>query len=99
VNKETPYNPKDHKKQDNPVLEEFGSVHLAQNEKEELLHELFLSVATTFLWKRIEQRHHADLRAIQEEKRRKFKAEKAEYENLSKEEKEKRLLEGLYNYK
>jgi oxaloacetate decarboxylase alpha subunit/pyruvate carboxylase subunit B len=97
--KETPYNPKDYKKQDNPVLEEFGGVNLAQNEKEELLLELFPSVATTFLSNRIEQRHLTELRAIQEEKRRKHEAEKAEYENLSSEEKEKRLLEGLYNYK
>jgi pyruvate/oxaloacetate carboxyltransferase len=97
--KETPYNPKDYKKQENPVLEEFGGVNLAQNEKEELLLELFPSVATTFLSNRIEQRHLAELRAIQEEKRRIYEAEKAEYDNLSPEEKEKRLLEGLYNYK
>jgi len=97
--KETPYNPKDYKKQDNLILEEYGGVTLAQNEKEELLLELFPSVATTFLSKRIEQRHIAELRAIQEEKRRKYEAEKAEYEKLSPEEKEKRMLEGLYNYK
>lgn len=97
--KETPYNPKDYKKQENPVLEEFGGVKLAQNEKEELLLELFPSVATTFLSKRIEQRHLAQLRAIQDKKRREYEAEKAAYDNLSPEEKEKRLNEGLYNYK
>ncbi|MEE4178674.1 MAG: carboxylase [Bacteroides sp.] len=97
--KETPYDPKDYKKQDNPVLEEFGGVHLAQNEKEELLLELFPSVATTFLSNQIEQRHLAGIRALQEEKRRKYEAEKAEYEKLSPEEKEKRLQEGLYSYK
>lgn len=97
--KETPYNPKDYKKQDNPVLEEFGGVQLAQNEKEELLLELFPSVASTFLSNRIEQRHLAGIRAIQEEKRRQYEAEKAAYDNLSDEEKEKRLQEGLYSYK
>jgi oxaloacetate decarboxylase alpha subunit/pyruvate carboxylase subunit B len=96
---ETPYNPKDYKKQDNPLLEEFGGVPLAQNEKEELLLELFPSVATTFLSNRIEQRHLAGIRAIQEEKRRKYEAEKAAYDKLSPEEKEKRLQEGLYSYK
>ena len=97
--KVTPYSPKDYKKQDNPVLEEFGGVRLAQNEKEELLLELFPSVATTFLSKRIEQRHLAQLRAIQDKKRREYEAEKAAYDNLSPQEKEKRLYEGLYNYK
>jgi oxaloacetate decarboxylase alpha subunit/pyruvate carboxylase subunit B len=97
--KETPYNPKDYKKQENPVLEEFGGVHLAQNEKEELLLELFPTVATNFLAKRIEEGHMAEIRAIQEAERKKHEAEKAAYENLSPEEKEKRLLEGLYSYK
>ena len=97
--KETPYNPKDYKKQENPVMEQFGGVPLAQNEKEQLLLELFPSVATTFLSNRIEHQYMEGIRAIQEEKRRQYEAEKAAYESLSEEEKEKRLHEGLYSYK
>lgn len=97
--KETPYDPKDYKKQDNPVLEEFGNVQLVQNEKEELLLELFPAVANGFLRNRIETRFNADINKIEEEKRRKYEEARATFENLSEEEKKKRLLEGLYNYK
>ena len=89
--KETPYDPANYKKQDNPVLEEFGGVKLAQNEKDELLLELFPAVAATFLKNRIEANYMDQVRKVE--------AEKAKYDNLSPEEKEKRLLEGLYNYK
>ena len=46
---ETPYDTSKYQKQDNPVLKEFGGVRLAQDEKEELLLELFPNVANTFL--------------------------------------------------
>jgi pyruvate/oxaloacetate carboxyltransferase len=97
--KETPYDPKDYKKQDNPVLEEFGNVPLVQNEKEELLLELFPAVANGFLRNRIETRFNAEINRIEEEKRRKYEEARASFENMSEEEKKKRLLEGLYNYK
>ncbi len=97
--KETPYDPKAYKKQENPVLDEFGGVKLAQNEKEELLLELFPAVANGFLRNRIEERFNAEINKIEEEKRRKYNEARAEYENLSPEEKKKRLLEGLYNYR
>ncbi len=97
--KETPYDPKDYQKQENPVLEEFGGVKLARNEKEELLLELFPSVATNFLRNRIESAYMAEVNKIEEEKRRIFEEEKAKYERLSPQEKEERLLKGLYNYK
>ncbi|MCG2812232.1 MAG: carboxylase [Candidatus Aminicenantes bacterium] len=48
---ETPYDTSQHRKQDNPVLAELGGVHLAKGEKEELLLELFPTVAGTFLKK------------------------------------------------
>ncbi len=95
---ETPYNPEDYAKQDNPVLDEFGGVQLAQNEKEELLLELFPSVANNFLSNRIESRYHAEVSRIEEDRRKKYEEEKAQYENLSDEEKKKRLIEGLYSY-
>jgi pyruvate carboxylase subunit B len=49
VREETPYDTSKYKKQSNPELPEFGETRLAQNEKEELLLELFPSVADKFL--------------------------------------------------
>jgi len=46
---ETPYDTGTYQKQDNPILPELGGVRLAANEKEELLLELFPTVAHTFL--------------------------------------------------
>ncbi len=46
---ETPYDTSKHQMQPNPVLSAFGGVHLAENEKEVLLLELFPSVAEGFL--------------------------------------------------
>lgn len=51
VKEETPYDTSNYKKQDNPVLSEFGGMKLAENEKEELLLELFPAVAKGFLKK------------------------------------------------
>jgi len=96
--KETPYNPNDYVKQENPVLDEYGGVKLAQNEKEELLLELFPAVANNFLRNRIEERYNAEISNIEEEKRKRYEEEKASYENLSEEEKKRRLMEGLSSY-
>jgi pyruvate carboxylase subunit B len=49
VREETPYDTSKYKKQPNPELAEFGGARLALNEKEELLLELFPSVADKFL--------------------------------------------------
>jgi pyruvate/oxaloacetate carboxyltransferase len=49
VREETPYDTSKYKKQANPTLPEFGSARLAQGDKEELLLELFPSVAEKFL--------------------------------------------------
>ena len=46
---EIPYDTSKYKRQENPILEEFGGVRLAQNEKEELLLELFPTVGLTYL--------------------------------------------------
>ena len=46
---EIPYDTSKYKRQDNPTLDEFGGVRLAQNEKEELLLELFPTVGLTYL--------------------------------------------------
>jgi pyruvate/oxaloacetate carboxyltransferase len=95
---EMPYDPKEYVKQENPCLDEYGGVRLAQNEKEELLLELFPSVANNFLRNKIEEKYNAEINKIEEERRSKYEEDKATYENMSKEEKEKRLMKGLYNY-
>ncbi len=98
VREETPYDTKNYKKQDNPVFPEYGDVKLAKNEKEELLLELFPSVANDFLKGKIEQKYMEEIHQIEEEKRLKIEKEKAEYDKLTPEEKKQRLLDGLYNY-
>ncbi len=98
VKEETPYNPSYHRKPENPTFEEYGGVKLAQNEKEELLLELFPSVANKYLKDKIEERYLAEIYKVEEEKQRKIDEEKAKYANLTPEEKEQRLIHGLYNY-
>ncbi len=98
VKEETPYDTRYYKRQENPVFYEYGDVKLASGEKEELLLELFPSVAADYLKREIEQNYLNEIHKIEEEKRRKFEAEKQAYERLSAEEKKERLLEGLYNY-
>jgi oxaloacetate decarboxylase alpha subunit/pyruvate carboxylase subunit B len=73
-------------------------MRLAQNEKEELLLELFPSVAREFLTRCVEERYIENIYKIEEEKRRKQQEAREAYDRLSPEEKRKRLLEGLYNY-
>jgi len=58
---ETPYDTSTYQKQENPVLSEFGGVRLAREEKEELLLELFPTVANTFLKKLREKEYKQHL--------------------------------------
>jgi pyruvate/oxaloacetate carboxyltransferase len=46
---ETPYDTSKYQRQENPILEEYGGVKVAQNEKDELLLELFPAVGLTYL--------------------------------------------------
>ena len=98
VREETPYDTKFHRSQENLVFEEYGGVKLADNAKEELLLELFPTVARDFLKSEVEQKYMDEIHKIEEERMAVFDAEKHAYEELTPEEKEKRLLEGLYNY-
>ena len=98
VKVEMPYDTRFYKKQENPVFEEYGGVKLALNEKEELLLELFPSVAHDYLKKRMEDTYLDEIHRVEEEKQEKIEAEKQKYNILSPEEKQKRLLDGLYNY-
>ncbi len=98
VREETPYDTSNYAKQENTIFEEYGGVHLAENEKDALLLELFPSVARDFLTQCVDESYGKSYRAIQEEKERKQHEEREAYERLSPEEKQQRLLEGLYNY-
>jgi len=98
VREETAYDTRFYKKQENPVFEEYGGVKLALNEKEELLLELFPSVAHDFLKKRMETTYLDEIHHIEELKRLKLEEEKQKYNILTPEEKQKRLIDGLYNY-
>lgn len=98
VKEEVAYDTKNYKKQENSVFPEYGNLKLAENEKDELLLELFPSVARDFLKKKVVQKYLDDIYAIEEEKRKKIEKEKADYAALSPEEKEMRLHYGLYNY-
>ena len=98
VREETPYDTRFYKRQENPVFHEYGGVKLAADEKEELLLELFPAVASDFLKRRVEQAYLDEIHRVEAEKRAAFEAEKQAYESLSPEEKQQRLLEGLYNY-
>jgi pyruvate/oxaloacetate carboxyltransferase len=49
VRDETPYDTSKHRKPDNPILPELGGARLAKDEKEELLLDLFPSVADKYL--------------------------------------------------
>jgi len=98
VKDEVSYDTKFYKKRENHVFEEYGGVRLALNEKEELLLELFPSIAYDYLEKRMEDTYLAEIHRVEEEKRIKIEEEKRRYNILSPEEKQKRLLDGLYNY-
>jgi pyruvate/oxaloacetate carboxyltransferase len=98
VREEVPYDTKAHKKQPNPFIDEARGIKLANNEKEELLLELFPNVANDFLLKHVEATFMKEIRKIEEEKLKKIQQEKEAYEMLTPEEKQQRLLEGLYNF-
>jgi pyruvate carboxylase subunit B len=69
VRDETPYDTSKYKKQPNPPLTEFGGAKLAQDDKEELLLELFPSVAEKFLKGRRKREWEAVLAAEEAKER------------------------------
>ena len=98
VREETSYDTKNYKKQENTVFEDYGDIKLASGEKDELLLELFPTVARDFLTRQVEEAYLQNIYLIEEEKRRKQKEAREAYERLSPEEKRKRLMDGLYNW-
>jgi len=98
VREEIPYDTKAHKKQPNPFIDEARGIKLANNEKEELLLELFPNVANDFLLKHVEATFMKEIRKMEEDARLKIQQEKDAYDMLTPEEKQQRLLEGLYHF-
>jgi pyruvate/oxaloacetate carboxyltransferase len=98
VREETPYDTKNYKKQENTVFEDYGDLRLAENEKDALLLELFPTVARDFLQHCVEDKYTTNIWTIEEEKRRKQREAREAYERLSPEEKQARLMEGLYHW-
>ncbi len=98
VREETGYDTRNYKKQENTVFEDYGDMKLAQNEKEELLLELFPTVARDYLTKCVEERYTENIFQIEDEKRRKQQEAREAYQRLTPEEKRERILEGLYNF-
>ncbi len=99
VREAVPYDTSKYKKQDNPIiLEKFGGVLLAENEKEELLIEFFPNVAQPYL-KNKKEREIMEIRA-EVKRQMAFEAEerRAKYLIMTPEEKQERLLKGLENY-
>ena len=60
--------------------------------------ELFPSVTRDYLKKRMEDTYLDEIHRVEEEKRMKIEEEKQKYNILSPDEKQKRLIDGLYNY-
>lgn len=79
VREETPYDTSNYQMQPNPVLEEYGGVRLAGNEKEVLLLELFPLVAKTYLTNLKKARYEAEQakNVVKEESNAEKKEEKA----------------------
>jgi len=96
---ETPYNTANYQKQPNPSFPQYGDdVKLASNEKEELLLELFPSVANKFLQDKVDRIYGEKLNEKERQEQREYNAKRQQYLSLSKEEKERRIIEGLYNW-
>ena len=96
---EIPYNTAKYQKQDNPSFPQYGEdVKLASNEKEELLLELFPMVANKFLSDKVERIYGTKLKETELQKQRDYDAEVQKYQDLSSEEKQARLVDGLYHW-
>jgi len=96
---EIPFNTAAYEKQPNPSFPQYGeNVKLAMNEKEELLLELFPTVANKFLQDRVDRIYGSKLKETSLKIQRAFEAERQKYLDLSDEEKQARLVDGLYHW-
>lgn len=96
---EMPFNTANYKKQPNPSFPKYGeNVKLASNEKEELLLELFPTVATKFLQDKVDSIYGEKLRQVALAKQKAYEEEQQKYLSMSAEDKYSRLMEGLYSW-
>jgi pyruvate/oxaloacetate carboxyltransferase len=96
---EVPFNTDNYEKQPNPSFPQYGeNIKLAANEKEELLLELFPTVANKFLNDKVERIYGSKLKETEAQKQRAYEAERQLYLDLSEEEKQARLIDGLYHW-
>jgi len=96
---EIPFNTASYQKQPNPSFPAYGeNVKLASTEKEELLLELFPTVASRFLKDRIDRIYGTRIKEAELARKRAFEAEQFKYMSLSEAEKQARLMDGLYNW-
>ncbi|MRT94554.1 carboxylase [Ancylomarina sp. 16SWW S1-10-2] len=93
----TGYDVSKYKAPENPVLEEFGGVKLAQNEKEMLLLELFPTVALPYLKNAKAEAFYNEQAEIEEQKQKEAAERRAAFDSMSVEQKEERILKALYN--
>ncbi|MGB5990148.1 MAG: hypothetical protein WBG43_10450 [Marinifilaceae bacterium] len=94
----TDYDVSKYQAPENPILEEFGNVKLALNEKEELLLALFPQVATNYLKGLRSDAFHAKMHEEEVIKEREQEVVRAEFLALSAEERVEFLSRQLYNY-
>ena len=96
---EIPFNTEGYQRQPNPEFPEMGeNYRLANNEKEELLLELFPNVATKFLSDRIQRILMEKKLAVAREQQRLHEEAQAQYLAMTPEEKYNRLLKGIALY-
>lgn len=96
---EIPYDTSNYQKQVNIKFVEYDNRQLANNEKEELLLELFPNVAHTFLENKIKTQFEKEKLDLKTKKEKEKLELKQQYEALTAEEKKQRLIDGLYeNY-
>jgi pyruvate/oxaloacetate carboxyltransferase len=96
---EIPFNTEGYVRQPNPEFPEAGeNIRLANNEKEELLLELFPNVATKFLTDRIQRTLMEKKLAVAREEQRLHEEAQAQFLAMTPEEKYDRLLKGLAMY-
>lgn len=93
---EIPFNTSTYQKQPNPSFPQYGEgIKLAMNEKEELLLELFPSVASKFLHDKVDSLYAEKAKAEAIRQEQELEAEREKYRTMTHEERHERLLEGL----
>jgi len=95
---EIPYDTSTYKKQINPIFPELKDHKLAENEKDELLLELFPNVATPFLKQKLIETVGKEIEDECQREQEEYLRAKTEFNAMSAEQKRERMLDGLYSY-